>query len=63
VGASGRILGKVWVFEHGVHDGLRAHDLARCENSIQDGFAGRLPAFTNLVMTSGAVRRNSSLQC
>jgi len=42
VGASGRILGEVWVFEHGVHDGLRAHDLARCENSIQDGFAGRL---------------------
>lgn len=42
VGASGRILGEVWVFEHSVHDGLRAHDLARCESSIQDGFAGRL---------------------
>lgn len=29
VGTSGRILGEAWVFEHGVHDGLRAHDLAR----------------------------------
>jgi hypothetical protein len=42
VGTSGRISGKVWFFEHGVHDGLRAHDLARCEASIQDGFTGRL---------------------
>jgi hypothetical protein len=25
-----------------VHDGLRAHDLARCESSVQGGFAGRL---------------------
>jgi transposase InsO family protein len=25
-----------------VHDCLRAHDLARCKASIQDGFAGRL---------------------
>jgi hypothetical protein len=31
VGASGRILSKVWVFEHDVHDGLRAHDLAMRE--------------------------------
>ena len=29
VGTPGRISGKVWFFEHGVHDGLRAHDL--CE--------------------------------
>ena len=42
VGTPGRISGKVWFFEHGVHDGLRAHDLARCEASIQDGFTGRL---------------------
>ena len=41
-GTSGRILGEVWVFEHGVHDGLRAHDLARCKRSIQDGLTGRL---------------------
>jgi hypothetical protein len=42
MGTPGRISGKVWFFEHGVHDGLRAHDLARCEASIQDGFTGRL---------------------
>jgi hypothetical protein len=28
-----------------VHDGLRAHDLARLKSSIQDGFAGRLRSF------------------
>jgi hypothetical protein len=43
VDASGRILGKVGVFEHGVHDGLRAHDLARCESSIQPK-SGSYPA-------------------
>ena len=42
VGAPGRISGKVWFFEHGVHDGLRAHDLARYKTSIQGGFTGRL---------------------
>ncbi len=40
VAAPGGISGKVEVFEHGVHDGLRARDLARCQSSIQDGLAG-----------------------
>ena len=42
LGRPTRISGKGGFFEHGVHDGLRAHDLARYENSIQDGLAGRL---------------------
>ena len=42
VGAPDRISGKVGGFEHGVHDGLRERDLARCETSIQDEFTGRL---------------------
>ncbi len=47
VAAPGGISGRVWFFEHDVHVGLRAHDLARCETSIQDEFAARLPvAFT-----------------
>ena len=43
VGTPDRIASKVGFFEHGVHDGLRAHDLARCESSIQDGFTACLP--------------------
>jgi hypothetical protein len=42
VGRPTRISRKVWFFEHGVHGGLRAHDLARREGSIQDGFTARL---------------------
>jgi hypothetical protein len=42
VRTTSRIFGGGWFFEHGVHDGLRAHDLARLKSSIQDGFAGRL---------------------
>ena len=42
MGAPGRITGNSWVFEHGVHDLLRAHDLARLLSIHQDGIAGRL---------------------
>lgn len=42
--ATGRVSGNLYFFEHGVHDLLRAHDLARGEASDQDGFAGRLPS-------------------
>ncbi len=42
VGTPGRISVKVWFFEHGVHDELRAHYLARYETSIQGEFTGRL---------------------
>ena len=42
VAAPRRVSGNLCFFEHGVHDGLRAHDLARLRRSIQDGIAGRL---------------------
>ena len=45
VGAPGRTSGYLYFFEHGVHDGLCAHDLAGLEVSIQDGIAGRLRPF------------------
>ena len=40
--APGRVSGNLCFFEHGVHDLLRAHYLARGAASDQDGFAGRL---------------------
>ena len=40
--AMGRAYRRRRVFEHGVHDGLRAHDLARELAFAQDGFTGRL---------------------
>lgn len=42
VRTSGRIPGSLRIFEHRVHDWLRAHDLARSRSTIQDGFAGRI---------------------
>ena len=42
VGAPRRITRNVWVFEHGVHDSLRAHDLARSERLVQGGFTAPL---------------------
>ena len=47
VGAPGRTSAYLYFFEHGVHDGLCAHDLAGLEVSIQDGIAGRLPSIRN----------------
>ena len=37
-----RILGALNLLVHGVHDGLRAHDLARLPGVIQDGMPSRL---------------------
>ena len=42
MGAPGRTSGCLYFFEHGVHDCLCAHDLARSEIAIQNGIAGRL---------------------
>ena len=42
VGAPGRIIGDLGIFEHSVHDELRAHDLARQPASIQHGFTVRI---------------------
>jgi hypothetical protein len=37
-----RILGALNLLVHGVHDGLRAHDLARLPGVIQEGLPSRL---------------------
>lgn len=37
-----RVCWPLTVFEHGVHDGLRAHDVARWRKSLQDGFTACL---------------------
>ena len=59
VSTPGGISGKVGVFEHDVHDGLRARDLARCQSSIQDGLAGRLRF---KAISGGRVRRSVQSQ-
>lgn len=41
VRGTGRESRSVWFFGHGVHE-LRAHDFARWERSVHDGFTGRL---------------------
>jgi len=45
-GTPGGVSRNVRVFEHGVHDGLRAHDVARRRESHQDGFTARLRTTT-----------------
>lgn len=59
VGAPGRISAKVWFFEHGVHDVLRAHDLARYKTSIQGGFTGRLRISAHLNPKNGCANLQS----
>lgn len=53
----------VWVFEHGVRDSLRAHDLARSVRLVQGGFTERLPCcsgVSELIPASGSHKRSGN---
>ncbi len=63
VGALARKSRSVCFSEHGVHDGLRAHDLARWERSVQDGVSGCLQRCHHThweCLRAGGLARNGS---